>query len=120
MKFSKRMNLFLCGFLALLFLSNRSMADTAQMHATFVLINTILTQTTPLINLAQRQENPQARVRFQFDRLRQDISKIQAGINEVLHRVSIQPRSVKPLSGDYLPDVHTDENKSTLNHEDAP
>lgn len=78
-------------------------ADTEQMHTTLARIDTILTQINPLINLAKQQEDPNTRVKFQFEALRQDISLIQSGIGQALNRVSIQPRTVAPLVGDYLP-----------------
>ena len=93
----------LSSFLTLLFVSSLSFAGTAQMHTTLTRINTILNQINPLINLAEQQQDPNTRVKFQFTTLREDVSHIQAGIAQALHRVSIQPRVVMLLTGDYLP-----------------
>ncbi len=87
----------------LLMVTQMSFANTDQMNATLARINMILTQVNPLINAAQKEQDPNARVKFQFDRLRADIGKIQTGIAEEINLVSIQPRQVAPLSGDYLP-----------------
>jgi len=80
-----------------------SLADTEQMNATLARVNMVLTQINPLINAAEKEQDKNARVKFQFDTLRADIEKIQAGISQEINLVSIQPRSVKPISGDYLP-----------------
>jgi RAQPRD family integrative conjugative element protein len=92
-----------CSFIVLVMMVPISFAYTAQMNATLVRINTILNQVYPLINLAQKQQPASVRVKFQFNALREDIARIQAGITQAVNRVSIQPRVVKPLSGDYLP-----------------
>lgn len=89
-------------------------ADTEQMHTTLARINTLLSQINPLINLAKQQEDPNTRVKFQFETLRQDITQVQSGITQALNRVSIQPRTVAPLSGDYLPPYLISNNESTL------
>ena len=104
--------LLLCGSLAF--------ADTAQMNATLARMSTILSQVNPLINLAEQQQDPNARVKFQFDELRQDIAHIQSGIAQAVNRVSIQPRVVQPLSGDYLPVSETVlKREQTIQNEDA-
>lgn len=92
----------LSGFILLI--ANSLFADTEQMNTTLARINKILTQINPLINAAQDEQDPDARVKFQFDTLRSDIGKIQAGIAQQINLPSIQPRSVEPLSGDYLSD----------------
>ncbi|PIQ43243.1 MAG: hypothetical protein COV52_01880 [Gammaproteobacteria bacterium CG11_big_fil_rev_8_21_14_0_20_46_22] len=102
MKSIKNLSL-VSSFLALLLVSSMSFANTAQMNATLARISTILSQVNPLITLAEKQQDPNARVKFQFDELRRDIADIQAGIAQAVNRVSIQPRVVQPLSGDYLP-----------------
>ena len=87
----------------LLVANNISFANTDQMNATLARINMILSQVNPLITAAQREQDPNARVKFQFNALRSDINKIQSGLAEQINLVSIQPRKVAPLSGDYLP-----------------
>ena len=91
--------------IALTLMAPLTFANTEQMHTTLARINTLLSQINPLINLAQSQQNPNARVQFQFDQLRSDIANIQSGIAQAVNHVSIQPRMVQSLSGDYLPDL---------------
>ena len=88
--------------IVLLLLINLCHADQAQMNASLQRITIVLQKTYPLINLAEKQQNKNTRVQFNFDELRADISKIQAGLMAQIHRVSIEPRQVKPLAGDYL------------------
>ena len=90
------------SLLLLILLVNICYADNSQMNVSLQRIDYILQKTYPLINLAEKQQDKQSRVRFQFDRLRTDIAKIQAGIKAQIHRVTIEPRLVKPLAGDYL------------------
>jgi RAQPRD family integrative conjugative element protein len=99
-----------------------TLANTAQMHTTLSRINIILNQINPLINLAQAQEDPNARVKFQFKQLRQDVTLIQSGIAQALNRVSIQPRIVAPLAGDYLPPYSSSRTKkiTTTSNENTP
>jgi RAQPRD family integrative conjugative element protein len=106
MKCFKKLILF-SNFFVLLLMSSMSFANIAQMNTTLSRISVILNQVNPLINLAQKQQAKNTRVKFQFNTLRNDISYIQAGIAQALNRVSIQPRTVAPLSGDYLPVAET-------------
>lgn len=77
-------------------------ANTEQMTMTLQRISHVLQQINPLINEAQTEQGSNARIKFRFDLLRADIAKIQSGITEQLDRVTIQPRTVQPLKGDYL------------------
>ncbi|MCP4994741.1 MAG: conjugal transfer protein [Gammaproteobacteria bacterium] len=55
----------------------------------------------PLINQAASQANPDARVRFQYDWLRQDLDRIKHGIQEHIDAPRSEPRTFPPLRGDY-------------------
>jgi len=77
-------------------------ANTASMQTTLHRIDTLLNQVNPLITLAEQQQDPTARIQFHGELLRRDIARIQAGIKQALQPISIQPRRVKPLVGDYL------------------
>lgn len=114
MKFITYLNKMSCLFLLMGF-SYVCCANTSQMHMTLARINRLLKQVNPLINLAQQQQDPNTRVKFQFELLRCDISSIQSGITQAMNRVSIQPRIVKPLAGDYLPESEIKSSKKT-NH----
>ena len=55
----------------------------------------------PLIKEAESQANPDARIRFQYDWLRQDLSRIRLGIQEHIDTPRSEPRTFPPLRGDY-------------------
>jgi len=55
----------------------------------------------PLIRKAESQANPDARIRFRYDWLRQDLSRIQQGIQEHIDVPRSEPRTFPPLRGDY-------------------
>ena len=55
----------------------------------------------PLLRAAQSQANPDARVRFRYDWLRQDLQRMRLGIQEHINAPRAQPRSFPPLRGDY-------------------
>jgi len=54
-----------------------------------------------LITEAASQANPDARVRFQYDWLRQDLDRIRLGIQEHIDAPRSEPRTFPPLRGDY-------------------
>ena len=55
----------------------------------------------PLIRQAASQANPDARIRFQYDWLRQDLDQIQHGIQDHIDTPRSEPRTFPPLRGDY-------------------
>ena len=55
----------------------------------------------PLIAAATSQANPDARVRFQYNWLRQDLHRIRIGIQEHIDTPRSEPRTFPPLRGDY-------------------
>jgi RAQPRD family integrative conjugative element protein len=55
----------------------------------------------PLITEATAQANPDARIRFQYDWLRQDLDRIRRGIEAHIDAPRSEPRSFPPLRGDY-------------------
>ena len=55
----------------------------------------------PLITEAASQANPDARIRFQYDWLRQDLDRIRLGIQTHIDAPRSEPRSFPPLRGDY-------------------
>jgi RAQPRD family integrative conjugative element protein len=60
-----------------------------------------LEATGPLIAEAESHANPDARIRFQYDWLRQDIERIRLGIQEHIDAPRAEPRTFPPLRGDY-------------------
>ena len=55
----------------------------------------------PLITEAASQVSPDARIRFQYDWLRQDLIKIQQGLQAHIDAPRSEPRTFPPLRGDY-------------------
>ena len=55
----------------------------------------------PLIERAETQANPDARIRFRYDWLRRDLDRIQSGIQAHIDAPRTEPRPFPPLRGDY-------------------
>ena len=55
----------------------------------------------PLIRTAESQAEPDARIRFRYDWLRQDLSRVEQGIRDHIDAPRSEPRSFPPLRGDY-------------------
>ena len=54
-----------------------------------------------LIGHAEAQRDKESRIRFQYDWLKQDLSRIKAGIQAHLEAPRTEPRTFPPLRGDY-------------------
>lgn len=55
----------------------------------------------PLVEKAEAQANPDARIRFRYEWLRQDLERVRAGIQAHIDAPRAEPRKVEPLRGDY-------------------
>jgi len=55
----------------------------------------------PLIAESSSQANPDARIRFQYNWLRQDLHRIRIGIQEHIDTPRSEPRTFAPLRGGY-------------------
>jgi RAQPRD family integrative conjugative element protein len=55
----------------------------------------------PVIATAESQASPDARIRFRYDWLRQDLERVRAGVQEHIDTPRNEPRKVPPLRGDY-------------------
>ena len=55
----------------------------------------------PLIDQATSQANPDARIRFQYDWLLQDLDRIRFGIQDHIDAPRSELRTFTPLRGDY-------------------
>ena len=87
--------------LASLFTPSAVWADAdAEREALAQLIHEI-DAVAPLIERAESQANPDARIRFRYDWLRQDLERIQAGIQAHIGAPRAEPRPFPPLRGDY-------------------
>lgn len=54
-----------------------------------------------LIRKAESQAEPDARIRFRYDWLRQDLESVQQGIQDHIDAPRSEPRTFPPLRGDY-------------------
>jgi RAQPRD family integrative conjugative element protein len=113
MKEMKKMKkVFLMIILAGLFIAPSSFADEAQEK---MYLNQLLNQLDamqPLIIAAQKSEPKNARIQFHYTRFRdvqgkphngllEDIQAIRAGVAQKLNSVTVEPRAVSPIKGDY-------------------
>jgi RAQPRD family integrative conjugative element protein len=89
------------GLLAAALPAQFAFADADGERAALARIIHELQAIDPLITEAASQSNPDARVRFQYDWLRQDLARIRAGIQEHIDAPRSEPRTFPPLRGDY-------------------
>ena len=78
-----------------------AVADADGERAALARITHELEAIEPLITEAASQANPDARIRFQYDWLRQDLYRIRIGIQEHIDTPRSEPRTFPPLRGDY-------------------
>ena len=98
------MRLFLLLMLALLGAAlpiHFAAADADGERAVLARIIHELNALEPLISEAASQANPDARIRFQYDWLRQDLNRIRQGIQAHIDAPRTEPRTFPPLRGDY-------------------
>ena len=77
-------------------------ADTKAENTELARINSVLNAVYPLIDAAQQKANPNTRIKFHYEWLKQDIQKIQAGITQKINNAPIEPREIAPLKGNFL------------------
>lgn len=56
-----------------------------------------------LIDRAEAETDPNARVRFRYDLLRNDLERVRVGVTSSLLPSRPEPRSFPPIGGDYTP-----------------
>lgn len=78
------------------------LADSHAENITLSRISNILNAIYPLINQANNEADQNARVMFQYTRLKKDIQDIQAGIAQKINHGVIEPRVVTPLNTNYV------------------
>ena len=78
-----------------------AIADTDGERALLAKVIHELQSIEPLIRQAESQANPDSRVHFRYDWLRQDLQRLRLGIQEHINAPRAQPRSFPPLRGDY-------------------
>ena len=91
----------LSGFAVVVASAGVVFADIGGEQAALAQLDQELYALGPLIEMAEAQSDPDARIRFQYDWLRQDLDRIRLGIIEHLSAPRNQPRKIEPLRGDY-------------------
>ena len=84
-----------------LLLSTSLFADTEAERESLARMVHELEALDPLMHTAESQADPDARIRFQYDWLRQDLARIRLGIEEHLNAPQAEPRRFPPIRGDY-------------------
>ena len=56
---------------------------------------------TPVIQSAEAEAIPDARIRFRYDWLRQDLARVRSGIQAHIDAPRAEPRKYPPLRGEY-------------------
>ena len=86
---------------ALLPLGSLALADADAEREALARLTHEIEALEPLIRSAESQANPDARVRFRYDWLRQDLARVRLGIQEHIDAPRAEPRTFPPLRGDY-------------------
>ena len=93
--------LLVLGLLATSLPMQLAVADADGERSALARINHELQAIEPLITEAASQASPDARIRFQYNWLRQDLDRIRLGIQEHIDTPRSEPRTFPPLRGDY-------------------
>ena len=89
------------GTIVATFAAATALADSDAERETLARLIHELETLEPLIRAAESQANPDARIRFQYDWVRQDLNLIQQGIQAQIDAPRSEPRTFPPLRGDY-------------------
>ena len=89
------------GLLAIAVPVQFAVADADGERAALARIDHELQSIEPLLAEADSQANPDTRIRFQYDWLRQDLDRIRRGIQAHIDAPRSEPRTFPPLRGDY-------------------
>ncbi len=89
------------GTLAATFAATPALADSDAERETLARLIHELQALEPLIRSAESQANPDARIRFRYDWLRQDLARVRLGVQEHIDAPRAEPRTFPPLRGDY-------------------
>lgn len=89
------------GFFGTLLLTTPLFADVDAERESLARLVHELDALEPMLRTAEAQADPDARIRFQYAWLRQDIARIRLGIEEHLNAPQAEPRRFPPISGDY-------------------
>ena len=93
--------LLIAGFLGTAMPIQSVFADADAEREVLARITHELNALETLIRKAESQAEPDARIHFRYDWLRQDLSRIQQGIQDHIDTPRAEPRTFPPLRGDY-------------------
>lgn len=110
------MRRWILGVFILMTLSTAA-ADTAQMNLSLARLVNRLAQMQPLLRQAAREQPRHPRYRIHFygwrdthgvrhSGLMGDLNRIRQGIVDAINRTRVDPRRLKPLSGDFVVPGH--------------
>ncbi len=94
-------SLFLIGFTWISLTCASAYADRDVERKALAGIVHELEELQTLIDRAEQAADGDARIRFRYDWLRQDLERVRSGIQEHIDAPHNEPRAVKPLRGDY-------------------
>jgi len=89
------------GFFGTLLITTSLFADADAERESLAHLIHELDALEPLLRAAEAQADHDARIRFQYAWLRQDIARIRLGIEEHLNAPQAEPRRFPPITGDY-------------------
>ncbi|MCP5417426.1 MAG: conjugal transfer protein [Chromatiaceae bacterium] len=91
----------IAGTIAATFATSPVLADADAEHEALARLIHELKTLEPMIRSAESQANPDARIRFRYDWLRQDLARMRSGVQEHIDAHQAEPRTFPPLRGDY-------------------
>ena len=97
----RKARLLIPGLLAGLIPIEFALADADGERAMLARITHELVTIEPLIEKARSQADPDARIKFNYDWLRQDLNQVRLGLEAHIDAPRTQPRTFPPLRGDY-------------------
>ena len=75
-------------------------------------ISNILNAVYPLIDAAKTQANPNSRLKFRYDWLKQDIQNIQMGIAQKINKTRLVPQLYTPLKSNFTVQTNTQKGRA--------
>lgn len=93
--------LFLVILLAVATATTQAVADADGEREVLARLAHEIEALAPLVAKAEAQAEPDARIRFRYEWLRQDLERVRAGIQAHIDAPRAEPRKVEPLRGDY-------------------
>lgn len=93
--------LFLVILLATATAATQAIADADGEREALARLTHEIDALAPLVAKAEAQAKPDARIRFRYEWLRQDLERVRTGIQAHIDAPRAEPRKVEPLRGDY-------------------